>query len=89
MYFMLNDMRFRVHSGSDPFSGARSWIDMMTEAEEIKRARGQSCSLDGGGGCHPNRSQEGCLASWWEVVNSLFPVAIPSRTICISSVSWE
>lgn len=45
MYFMLNGMRFRVHSGSDPFSGARSWIDMMIEAEEIKRARGQSCSL--------------------------------------------
>ena len=37
VYFMLNGMRFRVHSGSDPFSGAMSWIDMMIEVKEARR----------------------------------------------------
>ena len=40
VYFMLNGMRFGVRSGSDPFSGTMSWIDMMIgvrEGFEIRR----------------------------------------------------
>ena len=34
VYFMLNGMRFGVRSGSDPFSGTMSWVDMVIGVKE-------------------------------------------------------